>query len=84
MGAAEEFFHVFWIGAWRAVFDRAVIEFDGANRPEGSFIAKNKVDNFIIDETISFFAILTADAVIKQGFEADARDNVEFLAKNVV
>ncbi len=86
MGAAEEFFHVFRAATEVAVAAGVVafVDFDGADRTEGAFVAKNEVNRGIFDEAVSFVAILGADFVAEEGRNGDFRDDVEGLAENFV
>lgn len=85
MSAAEEFFHVFGVatGVFGIVLD-AFFELDGADRAKTTFITEDEVDGFVIDETISGVAVLSANFVAEEGREADFGDDVEFLTKEVV
>lgn len=85
VGAAEEFFHVLRVaaGVFLVVFF-LVVDFDGTDGAEGSFITEDKVDGFVFDETVGFVAALGADLVTEEGIEADAGDDVEFLAEEFV
>lgn len=84
VSAAEEFFHVFGVATWGMVGIGSVIDFNGADGTKCTFVAKDKVDGFIFDVTVSFMTILIADFVAKEGGQADVRNNIEFLAENVV
>lgn len=85
MCALEELFHVLWIATERMVgFVAAVVEFDGADGTQGALIAEDEINGFILDEAIGFVAILATDFVIEQGREADLRNDIESLTKNVV
>ena len=85
MGAAEEFFHVVWVAArvFGIVLD-AFFELDRADGAKATFVAKNKIDGFVVDETVGGIAVLGADFVAEEGRKADAGDDVEFLSKKVV
>ncbi len=82
VGTAEEFLEIFGVG-W-AIIVEVILDFDGANGAKGALVAENKIDGTLIDEAVGEIAILAADFVVEEGGEADARDNVEFFAKNVV
>ncbi len=84
MGTAEEFFHVFRIATWGMVGIGSIIDFNGADRAQGTFITKDKVDCFIFDVTICFVAILVTNFMTQKGGKADVGDNVEFLTEDVV
>lgn len=84
VGAAEELFHIFRVVARGFVFVGAVVELDGADGAQGTFVTEDEIDGFVVDEAIGFVAILEADFMTEKGRKVDARDDVEFLAKKFV
>lgn len=85
MGTLEEFFHIFRVAAEAVVFGVSIIiKFNGTNWSQSAFVAKDKVDSFLVNEAISFLAILVADLVAEQIFETDVRDDIKTFTKNIV
>ena len=67
MCALEEFFHVFRItteATIRGVF--AFVKFNGTDWAQGLFVAKNEVNGFIFDKTVSLKSILVTNFVVQQ------------------
>ncbi len=85
MGAAKELFHILRIaaGVFFVVF-LFVIKLNGTDRAESAFVAKDKVDGLVFDKAISLVTTLGANFVAEERIKADARDNIEFLAEEVV
>lgn len=85
MGTTEELFHVLGITTEALVITvGTVFDFDGADGAQGAFIAEDKIDIFMVDEAVSFVAVLGADFVAEEGIEADLRENIETLTKNII
>ena len=85
VGAAEEFFHVLGVAAGVVfVVFFLVVDFDGADGTERTFVAEDEIDGFVFDEAMGFVTTLGADFVAEEGIKADARDDVEFLAEEFV
>ncbi len=62
----------------------AVFELDGADGAERTLVAEDEIDGFILDEAVSFVAVLETDFVAKEGREVDAGDDVEFFTEEVI
>lgn len=85
MGAAEEFFHVFKVATRGGMFFvAAVVDFDGADRADSAFIAKNEIGGFVFDEAVGFSAALAADLVTKERTKGNVGDNIEAFAEDFV
>ncbi len=85
VGAFEEFFHIVRVaaGVFGIVFD-AIFEFDSADGAEGTLVAEDEIDGFVVDETVGGVTVLSADFVTEEGTETDVWDDVKFFAKEVV
>lgn len=85
MSTAEEFFHIFEITIrGRMFFVVVVVDFDGANGADGTFVAEDEISSFVLDKTVSFSATLATDFMIKERAEGDVRYDVETFAEDFV
>lgn len=85
VGAFEKLFHVLGIaaGVFFVIFF-FFVDFDGTDGAESALVAEDKIDSFVLDETVGFVATLGADFVAEEGIKADARDDIEFLTKKFI
>lgn len=87
MGGFEEFLEVLWgdvEGVTRGLFDGffgGIGEFDGTDGTEGTLIAEDEVDGFVLDEAFGGLAVLGADFVVKECGDFDLGNDVEFFTK---
>lgn len=84
MSALEKLFHIFWIAARGAVDIGAIVKFNDADWAQGALVTKDKISGLVFDKTVSFVAVLATDFMAEESIEANAGDDVEFLAKNIV
>lgn len=81
---AKEFFHILRVAADVVFRFCTVVELDGADGAQGTFVTEDEVDGFVFNETVSFVAILAADFVAQEGRKTNIWDDVEALAEDIV
>ncbi len=85
MGATKKFFHIFGVATGVVLIVLfLVIDFNGTDWTESTFIAKNEVDGFVLDKTVSFVTTLGANFVAKKGIETNARNDIELLTEKLI